>query len=354
MIETIVATFAVKGGARLLRAAVEDRDLGSEDAGDVASALLEAIVASQRKADSDRVRIEQKLDKLSTDPFEAAMTSGTRLLEDAAPAHRRPEDRRHMLADARQTFANAIGHAHGRPVDVARAEVMYGLTWAALGSGADMWLALNRATRILQLEAITSFQLVCQWEREQEARRVAPANRFREAVLGPSSASPDWTASNRWTVAKTEYEGLWRLRIAADPTPALYPRLLGPHGTAYSHPRPGLPVRVSVDTPQQLVDTVMSLGPAGLHVEHRGDSPVKVALISPMLDSERIISPDVSRLDGSGTVVLPRTKVLVPHAGPGIPAACVSLGQAERTDLAVLLHSALDWSFSSFRTLTMA
>lgn len=273
VIESIVATLALKGGGRLIRAAVENRDLGSTDAAEVASAFLEAVVAGQRKADADLQRIEQKVDRLSTDPYHAAMTSGSLLLSDAAPTHRRPDDRRQLLFDARKTFASAVGHAHGRPLDVARALVMYGMAGAALGSGEDLASSLDRATRILQFEVLTSFQLDCKWNREQEDRRAAPATKWREAILGPSSSQPDWSTSNRWYRATDEYDALWHLRMAADKEPGSCPRLPRPHGTAYSHPRPGLPVRIDLKTRTLLLDTWLTLDASGLSIDHRGGLP---------------------------------------------------------------------------------
>ncbi len=342
VIETIVATLAVKGGGRLIRAAVENRSLGSQDVGEVASAFLEALVAGQRKADADLARIEQKLDKLETDPYHAAMTSGTLLLADAAAGHRRPEDRQQMLDDGRQAFADAVGHARGRPIDLARAQVMYGMTWAALGSGDDLSLALNRATRALQAEVLTAFQLNCKWNREQQARATAPATRFPEAILGPSQTSPDWTASNRFSLAQKEHEAVWRLRVEAVGKSGSFPQLPLPHRSAYSHFRPGLPVRAWMGE-QFLLDTVVSLGPSGLHVDNRGDSMVRAELVTPVLNAERVISPDVSPLDRGGTVIRPGTKARLPHSGPGSPAACLILGQAEQADLAVLLHKESVW-----------
>jgi hypothetical protein len=342
MIEAIVASLALKGGTRLLRAAVEDRDLSRADASEMATALLDAIVTGQRKTNTDLQRIEQKIDDAREDPYHAAMTSGAILLQDAAPAHRRPEHRQAMLDDARLRFADAKAAAKTRPVDLARAHVMYGLTWLALGEPQDFAAALHSAIRILQQEALTAFQLMCQWERDQERRRAAPATRIREVIAGPDVIS-DWSASNRWQQAQTEHDGAWELYVLSHET-CPYPRLDRPHGSAYSHPRPGLPVYGSFGKTVRLLDADVTLSSADLTVANHGATYVRAELVPSVMDSEKVVSPDVSALDRAGTMVRPGENVRLSYTGSGRPAACLFLGQAERVDLLVLLHNEFDRS----------
>ncbi len=309
---------------------------------------IDAIVTGQRKADADLQRIEQNIDKMAKDPYAAAMRSGANLLRDASPAHRRPEDRQRMLGNAQQTFSDAIGFADDRPVDLARAHVMYGLTWLALGEPRDLTSALTAATRILQEEVLTAFQLSCRWERDQERRQAATTTRIRDAIFGREVIS-DWSASDRWVRAQSEHDAVWQLYLLAEGSSA-YPRLVRPHGTTYSHPRPGLPVHVTISKAQRLLDVDLTLAAADLTVSDHGDSLVRAQLVTPVMDAQHVISPDVSALDRTGILVRPGETARIPHAGPGRPAACLSLGHAEGVDLRVLLHTELDSSSPLRRT----
>lgn len=343
MIETIVASISVKVGSTLIKALTENRDVNSTDAGDLVTALLEAIVSGQNKANHDLLRVEKKIDVLTTNPYHAAMTAGSRLLSDAAPAHRRADDRRDMLNQARQAFAEAIGHAHGRAVDTARAEVMYGLTWLALGSPMDLPAALERATRVLQLELITTFQLNAHMERDWERQRDGTSTKIRNAVWGPSLKLPTSTNTDRLWLAQTEHDGVWHLLLMAQGAPARFPRILRPHGSAYSEIRPGLPIRFDPGVRQQLLDAFITLGATTLTVENLGSAAIRVALSSVSLGAEGVIPSNVSPLDTAATTLPPGMQV---HGDriPGQDALCLSLGRNEQEDLAVLAHDRLDWT----------
>ena len=344
MIETIVSSISMKVGSRLIKAMAENRDLNGADAGDLVTALLEAVVSGQDKANEDLLRLEKKIDVLTTNPYHAAMTAGTRLLSDAAPAHRRAEDRRDMLNQARQAFAEAIDHAHGRALETARAEVMYGLTWLALGSPLDLPAALDRATRVLQVELITTFQLNAHRERDWEHQRDATSTRIRNAVWGQSFKLQDSTNTDRFWLAQEEHDGVWRLLLMAEGAPARFPRMVKPHGTAYSNSRPGLPVRFDPGVRQQLLDAYLTLDASTVTVENRGSSPIRFALAPVTFAADGVIRPYVSPLDGpAGTFLAPGMQVQVPRlAGPS--GVCISLGHNEDEELAVLAHDQLDWS----------
>jgi len=344
VIETIVASISMTVGSRLIKAIAENRNLDGADAGEIMTALLGAIVAGQSKTNEDLVRLEQKVDVLTTNPYKASMASGARLLQDAAPAHRRAEDRRDLLNQARQAFSEAIGHAHGRALDTARAEVMYGMTWLALGSPQDLSLALDRATRILQLELITTFQLNAHQQRDWDAQRAATSTKLRNAVLGPSLQLPDSTDTDRFWNAQEEHDAVWNLRLMVEGAPARFPRIVKPHGTSYSHARPGLPIRCDPGVRQQLLDTYVTLDAHTAIVENRGSSPIKVAPGSIIFAAEGVIRPYVSVLDGpAGTYLPPGMQVHSPRAdGPN--GVCLSLGRNENEELAVLVHDQLDWS----------
>ncbi len=352
MIEAIVASLSVKVGSRLLKAVAENRDLDGADAGELLSSLLEAVVTGQAKANEDLVRLEKKVDALATDPYHAAMTAGTRLLSDAAPAHRRPEHRREMLTQARQAFAEAVGHAHGRALDTARAEVMYGLTWLALGSPEDLPAALARATRVLQLELITTFQLAARDERAYERHRSATSTKVREAVWGPVPQLPASSGSDRFWSAQEEHEAVWRLRLMVEGPPARVPRLVKPHGSSYSCARPGLPVRFDLAARQQLMDTFVTFGSGVVLVENLGAAPMRFAPTSLLFAADRVIRPIVSPLDDAGAW-LPAGMQVERPLGSGSNAVCLSLGRGEGEDLAVLAHTSLDWSFRVERQLRL-
>ena len=113
------------------------------------------------------LRLEKKIDVLATNPYHAAMTAGTRLLSDAAPARRRAEDRRDMLNQARQAFAEAIGHAHGRALETTRAEVM----WRAR-------LALPWARRWTGRRRLDGATGVCRWSRIDIPAKRPPGTRL--------------------------------------------------------------------------------------------------------------------------------------------------------------------------------
>lgn len=336
VIETIVASLALKGGSRMLRAAIESRNLGPEDASEMAVTVLEAIIAGQGKAATDLQRLEQKVDEMREDPYHAAMTSGANLLRDTALPHRRLADRQRTLESAQHMFSDAIGHARSHPVDLARAHTMYGLTWLALGEPRDLTTSLTRAIRILQQEVLTAFQLMCEWERDQERRRGAPATRFRKAIFGPDIIA-DWAVSNRWRQAQTEHEAVWMLYVMSHET-CPYPRLKLPHGSAYSHPRPGLPVYATVSKPHRLLDADLTLGPADLTVANHGATLVRAELVTPVMDAE-VVSPDVSALDRGGTLVHPGEAAQLRYEGGGRPAACLRLGRIDQVDLLVLMHT---------------
>ncbi len=344
MIESVLTAVALKSGGQLLRAAVEGSELGRDDAAEVATALLEAIVAGQRRADAGLKDIEARLDSLATDPHEASMAAGRRLLEDAAPEHRRPEHREEMLSNARHAFADAIGQAHGRPLEVARAEAMYGLTWLAGGSPRDLSLALVRALSILQREVLVSFQFACRDNRDNERRRTATSTRVREAILGSDSRLMDLRASDRFTEVQAEYEAVRLLQVSTGEESISWPAIPRPHETIYSHPAPGLPVRVRVDSPVWLLGAEFELGKRGLRVANRSESIVVAATVEPVLDVERVISPDVSALNRHATVITPGTSTKLSHSGRGQPAAAIGLGGTEGVDLTVLLHVHFDWA----------
>lgn len=339
MIETILTTLTLKGGATLLRAAVEDRDLERSDAAGVITSLLEAVVAGQQQADASLSRIEGKLDDLALNPYHAAMTAGGRLLQDAAPAHRRPEDRRVMLGDARQAFAEAVGYGRDHPVLAARAEVMSGLTWLALGSPEDLRVSLNRATRLLQHEVLLSFQLSCQQSRQWEQRQESTSSKLRQALLGGSGPMPDWTGSDRFYRATDEHEAVWMLRVHTEQSYGPYPLLRRPHGSAYSHPSPGLPVQAMSGKTIQLADVEITMGPRDVLVSNRTGATVRVAMTESHLDPDSGISPDVSALDRGATFFRPGDTGRVVYDGPGKhPAACLAWGAAEGVTPAALVH----------------
>ena len=343
MIETIVASISMKVGARLIKAVAEHRDLNGADAGDIVTALLDAIVSGQTQANEDLLRLEKKIDVLTTNPYRASMTAGTRLLSDAAPAHRRPEDRRDMLNQARQAFAEAVGHAHGRALDTARAEVMYGLTWLALGSPEDLPPALDRAAKVLQLELITTFQLNARMERDWERQRDATSTKLRQAVWGPSFRLPDSTNTDRSVLAQDEHDAVWKLRLMVEGAPARFPRMLRPHGSSYSEARPGLPIRFDPGVRQQLLDAFVTLDGNTLTLENFGSSAIRFALSTVAFGADGVIRPNVSPLDGSSTSLPPGMQV---HGdrNPGMDGVCLSLGRNENEELTVLAHDKLDWS----------
>jgi hypothetical protein len=305
--------------------------------------LLESIVSGQNKANEDLLRLEKKIDVLTTNPYRAAMTAGTRLLSDAAPAHRRSEDRRDMLNQARQAFAEAIGHAQGRALDTARAEVMYGLTWLALGSPMDLPAALERATKVLQLELITTFQLNAHRERDWERQRDATSTRVRNAVWGPSLKLPDSTNTDRLWLAQEEHDAVWRLLLMAQGAPARFPRILRPHGSAYSDSRPGLPIRFDPGVRQQLLDAFITLDATTVTLENLGSSAIRFALSPVAFGADRVIQPNVSPLDRASTTLPPGMQVHGERV-PGQDALCLSLGRSENEELAVLAHDKPDWT----------
>ena len=343
MIETIVASISMKVGARLIKAIAENRDLNGADAGDIVTALLAAIVSGQNKANEDLLRLEKKIDVLTTNPYHASMTAGARLLSDAAPAHRRADDRRDMLNQARQAFAEAVGHAHARALDAARAEVMYGLTWLALGSPVDLPAALDRATRVLQLELITTFQLNAHMERDWERQRDATSTRLRKAVWGTVPQLPDSTNSDRSVLAQHEHDAVWKLRLMLEGAPTRFPRMLRPHGSAYSETRPGLPVRFDPGVRQQLLDTFVTLDVNTLTLENLGSSAIRFVLSTVAFGADGVIRPNVSPLDGAGKSLSPGMQVQGAR-NPGMDALCLSLGRSENEELTVLAHDKLDWS----------
>jgi hypothetical protein len=344
VIETIVASISMTVGTRFIKAIAENRDFSGADAGEIATAILQAIVSGQRKTNEDLLRLEKKIDVLTTNPYHAAMASGTRLLEDAAPAHRRPEDRRDMLNQARQAFSEAIGHAHGRALDAARAEVMYGLTGLALGSPEDLLLALDRATSLLQLELITTFQLNAHQQRDAEQRQAATSTRIRSAVLGPTTQLPDSSSTDRFWLAQVEHDAVWNLRLMAEGAPARFPRIVKPHGTSYSNSRPGLPIRFDPGTRQQLLNIFVTLGARTVTLENRGSQLIRFALAPITFAADGVIRPYVSALDGpANTFLSPGTQVQASRlTGPN--GVCISLGRNDNEELTVLAHDQLDWS----------
>jgi hypothetical protein len=342
MIEAFVTALVAKGGMRVLRAAVENRDLSRSDAADVVTALLEAVVSGQKQVDEHLERIEGKLDVLADDPYHAAMISGGRLLSDASPAHRRPEDRAEMLSNARQAFSEAIGYARHRPLDAARAEVMYGLTWLALGEPKDLARCLVQALTLLQREVLASFQLTCRGYLDYAQRKSASSTKWREAIFGTGVDMPDWTASNRFYRATDDYEAVWQLHLHSGGAET-FPPLHRPHASAYDHPTPGLPVRLVSGKPATMLGASLKLGERGLDVDNRSGTALAVALVHPILDAEQVLSPDVSALRQSPVQVPSGTSLHLPYPGPKQTAACVSFGRYERVDLTAVLHTEVDW-----------
>lgn len=346
MIEVFVTTLVAKGGMRVLRAAIENRDLTRGDAADVVTALLGAVVSGQKQVDEHLERIEGKLDVQAKDPYHAAMISGGRLLLDASPAHRRPEDRAEMLSNARQAFSEAIGHARHRPLDAARAEVMYGLTWLALGEPKDLARCLVQALMLLQREVLASFQLTCQGNRDHTQRKNATSTKWRAAILGVGVDMPDWTASNQFYRAIDDYEAVRQLHLHSS-SAETFPPLRRPHGSAYDHPTPGLPVRLVTGKPVTMLGVSLELGERGFDVDNRSGNALAVALVQPSLDAERVLSPDVSALQRSPVQVRPGTSLHVPYPGPKQTAACVNFGRHEQMDLTAVLHTEFDWDAKS-------
>ncbi|MFC7489359.1 MULTISPECIES: hypothetical protein [unclassified Knoellia] len=348
LIETLVTSLSLKVGSRLLSAAIKDEGLGRGDAADFASAILEALVSGQQKANEDLARIEQKIDTLTTNPFHASMTAGYRLLRDAAPSYRKLEDRRVMLNQARDHFTAALGHAHGRPIDEARAEVMYGLVWAASGSGIDFARSLERATALLQHEALVSFHMACAAQRDSHSREASPSTRFREAFLGPDMRLPDFSGANRFVVAQQEHEASLALGEMAG-LHHRYPRLLRPHGSIYSLPRPGLPIRISRSQTYEVMDVQATLTTLGLKVQNNSSRYVRAAMSKAELGPDGVIVSDMAALDHHGELVPSgqTTHVLGLPLGPN--AACISLGRFEGVEVGVLLHDQDDWAIQADR-----
>ena len=116
-----------------------------------------------------------------------------------------------------------------------------------------------------------------------------------------------------------------------------------PHGSAYDHPTPGLPVRLVRGKWCTMLGAAWKLDEHGLDVDNRGSSAIAVAMVKPILDAERVLSPDVSALGRSSVQVRPGTSLQLPYPGPEQTAACVSFGRSEGVDLTAVLHTAFDW-----------
>jgi hypothetical protein len=68
-------------------------------------------------------------------------------------------------------------------------------------------------------------------------------NRVRAAILGPSTAIPDFKSSDRFWSSRAEHEALQMFRRSLDSGPGRYPIVVQPKGSIYSHPNAGLLIR---------------------------------------------------------------------------------------------------------------
>jgi hypothetical protein len=89
-------------------------------------------------------RIEGKIDRIAAQPYETAMRSGRRLLEDAQRSWRSQADALLLLEQARLEFVAAAAAAPD-DASAAEADVRVAMTWLLLGSGQDCRVALDEA-----------------------------------------------------------------------------------------------------------------------------------------------------------------------------------------------------------------
>jgi hypothetical protein len=293
VLETLIPVLLVKGGGRLLAAAVEGRDLAATDASSVTTALLEALVEGNARTTEQLDRLQGTIDRLAEAPHEAAVTAGQRLLRDAAPAHRTAADRRQLLADARTRFADAIGHARDRR-QRAHGEVLYGLTWLAAGSPTDAVTSFTDAAGVLEDELLATFAAAVAADTayvRAKLQRNNPLGRLTDYLVGPPTGlafgAEAGGAFDQWFLARTDHTHLQGLRTTVGTGDAGAPALIpAPLGTVYSQPGaalrvalvPGLATGIfGVTVTMTAVSTPDGLS-ATVHVRNRRSEPVHVTV----------------------------------------------------------------------------
>jgi hypothetical protein len=121
--------------------------LASEGVGKLISGMLDA----QKDSMDSLARIEHKLDDLRRDRFRASLKTAYRLLAEAQPAHREPEDRSRLIDAAFEELITAAAEAENAraPAEaVVQTEVLIATCWLAKGSVRDFERVLATAAEL--------------------------------------------------------------------------------------------------------------------------------------------------------------------------------------------------------------
>jgi hypothetical protein len=148
----LVGFLIASAASQAVRSLVSGKAPASSELATFASGSVDKLLAGMLQAQDDTARtlarMERDIKELKGHPYTTRINMGYQMLQEAAPIHRDPADRRRFLDAALTTFIEASAVAPNSGITheaVAQTHLLIATCWLAKGSGRDFDAALQSA-----------------------------------------------------------------------------------------------------------------------------------------------------------------------------------------------------------------